>query len=330
MAKITSRGKLVLLGVVFLSSPWLWQIIISNLGLGFLVILASFFFFLLVIKTKTPVNWLITTASSRIGRNFDQKAQLLSKTRAGMRCNEDPPSAGRPVCVHQERANRQARYLEKEMQELPKETPEASGEGFIALVLVIFLVFFQWKTTQVASLTDLSNDEQRIQQIRFKEYPLIHFKVFNRVIWPPIGYWFEFRKELLVFSRISKNFFEAIDPGLYFFANHPRERVGLDETEKFAYPLLPFFLLGNLMIFSQPRQRQAFLLLILPLGLVSFVGHNNPLGPFSLMPFLAVIITEGISYLFNKIPTKAKSQRILFSLSLLLILIFNFFALGYV
>jgi len=48
--------------------------------------------------------------------------------------------------------------------------------------------------------------------------------------------------------KFKRNFFTLLDTNYYFFANHPRERPGIKETEKFFWGLLPFFLLG---LFSQ-------------------------------------------------------------------------------
>ena len=37
--------------------------------------------------------------------------------------------------------------------------------------------------------------------------------------------------------KFQRNFFSALDPNLYFFASHPRERAGINEFEKFKYKL---------------------------------------------------------------------------------------------
>lgn len=47
------------------------------------------------------------------------------------------------------------------------------------------------------------------------------------------------------FYKYQKNFFQGLDINYYFFANHPRERAGVKETEKFLWIFLPFFLLGT-------------------------------------------------------------------------------------
>lgn len=161
---------------------------------------------------------------------------------------------------------------------------------FALLVLFSLLLIFQWKTTSKESLVELSNDEQRVQQMRLKEYPPIRIS---------IAHWFENREESIAFFRILENFSETIDPNLYFFANHPRERVGINEFEKFPYIFLPLFFYGLVLSVAERRKLVLGMSFILPVVLISIIGHKNQLGPFSLFPFLAVSITHGLELLFQ-------------------------------
>jgi len=161
---------------------------------------------------------------------------------------------------------------------------------FAFLVLFSLLLIFQWKTTSKESLVELSNDEQRVQQMRLKEYPPIRIS---------IAHWFENREESIAFFRILENFSETIDPNLYFFANHPRERVGINEFEKFPYIFLPLFFYGLVLSVAERRKLVLGMSFILPVVLISIIGHKNQLGPFSLFPFLAVSITHGLELLFQ-------------------------------
>ena len=161
---------------------------------------------------------------------------------------------------------------------------------FAFLVFFSLLLVFQWKTTSEESLVELSNDEQRVQQMRLKEYPPIRIS---------IAHWFENREESIAFFRILENFSETIDPNLYFFANHPRERVGINEFEKFPYIFLPLFFYGLVLSVAERRKLVLGMSFILPVVLISIIGHKNQLGPFSLFPFLAVSITHGLELLFQ-------------------------------
>lgn len=179
----------------------------------------------------------------------------------------------------------------------------------IFIILFTLLLFFQWKTTSKVSLVELSNDEQRVQQMRLKEYPPVFFEIGRKTLWVPVAHWFEGREESIAFFRILENFSETIDPNLYFFANHPRERIGINEFEKFPYVFLPLFFYGLLLSVEKNRKLVFSISLILPVVLISIIGHKNPFGPFSLFPFFSVLITLGIGKLYSQIFRKSKIYR---------------------
>ncbi len=168
---------------------------------------------------------------------------------------------------------------------------------FTFLVLFSLLLISQWKTTSEESLVELSNDEQRVQQMRLKEYPLVFFKIGRKTVWIPLAHWFEGREESIAFFRILENFSETIDPNLYFFANHPRERVGINEFKKFPYIFLPLFFYGLVLSITERRKLVLGISFILPVVLISIIGHKNQFGPFSLFPFLVVLTIHGLELL---------------------------------
>lgn len=152
----------------------------------------------------------------------------------------------------------------------------------------------QFLTTNITSLTSLDNDQKRIQSMRLEEYPPVKINLFDKTLWLPVAHWYEGRKESIAFFRIITNFSENIDPNLYFFANHPRQRVGIQEFEKFPYILLPIFLMGILISLKSWKKEVFFISLFIPLFVLSLIGNNNSLGPFVLFPFLAVAISFGL------------------------------------
>jgi len=158
-------------------------------------------------------------------------------------------------------------------------------------ILFLLLLFFQFKTTGISSLTLLSNDDIRVRDMRLREYPPLKI---------PVGWWFEGRKESIAFFRILKNFSEVIDPNLYFFANHPRERVGFIEFEKFHFVFIPFFLLGIFKLIDQNKILYTFLSFILSVLLILTIGNYNPIGPFSLFPAISVTTIYGAEYVYKK------------------------------
>ncbi len=197
---------------------------------------------------------------------------------------------------------------------------EKSKNSFLFLILFFVLVAFQWQTTDRISLTNLTNDEQRLQQVRLRAHPPVYFKIGDKTIWIPTGNWFELRKEAVAFYKIQANFADMIDPNLYFFANHPRERVGVKEFEKFPYLLLPAFIIGILSLTI--KELKKLWPVLIPFVLISFIGNNNPYGPFSLFPFLAVITAKGVENILikvNKLPRFPR--RIVIPLSLFIFIL---------
>ncbi len=153
------------------------------------------------------------------------------------------------------------------------------------LLLFIPVLFFQIQTTNRPSLTAISNDDRRVIDMRLRAYPPKFLR---------LGYWLEERKESIIFSRVVTNLFENIDPNLYFFANSPRQRVGIKEFEKFPYVLLPFFFLGVYSFFSKKDKLFWLMSFLVPITILSIIGSKNSLGPFSLFPFFVVSINEGL------------------------------------
>lgn len=159
------------------------------------------------------------------------------------------------------------------------------------LLFFIPILFFQIQTTNKTSLTQISNDDRRVIDMRLRSYPPKFLR---------LGYWLEERKESIIFNGVTTNLFENLDPNLYFFANSPRQRVGTREFEKFPYVLLPFFLLGMFDLVSKKNKIFWLISFFTPLIVLSVIGNKNDLGPFSLFPFFVTSINEGFKKLQSK------------------------------
>lgn len=186
-------------------------------------------------------------------------------------------------------------------------------------ILFLILLFFQLRTTLVQNLTYLDNDQQRLQQERLRQYPPQFLR---------IGYWFEGRNESIAFFRVRENFFEVLDPNLYFFANHPRQRVGVKEFEKFPYLLLPLFIYGIFKLSRRKTNKFFYSSFFLSVFLISFIGNNNPLSSFSLFPFFTVSIFRGAEELYKACTEKYRTKLFvivgIFLLFLVLIQVFAY------
>ena len=173
------------------------------------------------------------------------------------------------------------------------------------VMLLIPIMVFQWKTTTPQSLTLLENDEQRVRETRLTFYnPSSHYV---RLLFYKLNLKNFLEGELHTASfRIQRNFFESIDPNIYFFGGHPRARVWANDFEKFPFILIFPFLIGMYLVV----RRKLFLIwgyFLISFALLSFVGHKNSLGPFILFPPLVVVILTGIEEIkvgFGNLPKK--------------------------
>lgn len=172
------------------------------------------------------------------------------------------------------------------------------------LLILSFLIvaFLQVKTSDVKNMTTLTNEDINLRDTRLRAYPPVKIGLFNRLKWIPAGHYLESRNEARVFYALKENALEVLDPNLYFFANHPRQKVGSEEFEKFAYLLLPFFLIGTYNLFNSGKKKQIVLAgyLIFCLFIFAIVGNKNPYGPFLFFPFIITAtclgITKGITF----------------------------------
>ena len=192
------------------------------------------------------------------------------------------------------------------------------------IVVLVLLLFSQLRTTRAISLTNLTNDQIRIRDMRLREYPPTYIKIGQRAKWFPVNEWFEEGRGFRALNRMLTNLSETPDPNLYFFSNHPRERVGINEFEKFPYIFLPFAAYG--IIKAVERKRRMYLLSFFgPLILISIVGNDNYLGPFSLFTFIVISISTGLKHVYrslsNKLFTQIKLLASVFFLLTILVLI---------
>jgi len=104
--------------------------------------------------------------------------------------------------------------------------------------------------------------------------------------------------------KFEGNLFSNLDLNLYFFASHPRERVGVNEFEKYTPILLPFFIIGViLLIYKGSVWAVGYLVAV---ALVSaFIDPKYLLGPILFFPLINVGISLGIIY-FPTIIKKSK------------------------
>lgn len=187
--------------------------------------------------------------------------------------------------------------------------------------LIGLLLISQLRLTDKISFTDLTNDEQRVQTMRLREYPPVYIRIGSKTLWLPVAHWFEERKETLVFFGVLKNISEILDPNYYFFAKHPRERIG-GEFEKFPYILLPAFVVGTLVLVEKRKLTFFILSLIIPLTVFAVAGAGSALGAFLLFPFVSIAMTFGLAFGLKKVKNSPHRKKMILGFLALYVLVF--------
>lgn len=170
-------------------------------------------------------------------------------------------------------------------------TKPAKLYSYIFLSSLVFVLFVQYQTTNKTEIFSLSPIEQYQLEIRRDYYPTTGGIDLARTQENKAGY---------LFYKFQQNFFRNIDLNLFFFGNHPRERVGIREFEKFSFLFLPFFFVG---LISAIKKYNLYILtgLIVAIIGLSMIGQKNDLGPFVLMPFFVSVISLGFTALVTKL-----------------------------
>lgn len=166
----------------------------------------------------------------------------------------------------------------------------------LAVVLLIPLVIFQIKIKNPIDTMNLTESQEVVRSQRIPYYSSGKLNLITR----GIRYVFEVREETVIISNVLQNMFEVIDPNLYFFANHPRERVGVEEFNKFPFIFIFLFWVGLLEILALDKDKLVKTGLPLTIFLLGFIGSRNDLGPFILFPFVVYILWRGTLIISEK------------------------------
>ena len=145
----------------------------------------------------------------------------------------------------------------------------------ISSLSLVVIASFQIKWFDPNSFVDTTPLEKDLMEKRMRLYPN-----------PRIAHWLEQRQELIAFYRFRNNLGEALDFNYYFFANHPRERVGVTEHEKFSPVLFPLLLVGLYLSIKTGKHLGFYLLFIFILFTSAATYTNEPVGFALVFPFI--------------------------------------------
>lgn len=102
-----------------------------------------------------------------------------------------------------------------------------------------------------------------------------------------------FKEYNLPLYKLQRNFFANLDPNLYFFASHPRERSGVEEFKKYSSIFLPFFLIGLFYCIYMKLSKILIYFVVISL-LSSVISSAYNLGSILFFPLINFTITIGI------------------------------------
>lgn len=167
---------------------------------------------------------------------------------------------------------------------------------WLLFVLMAVVVLFQVADSGRLKLFDIGPIERAKRQVRTSFYPKFHLAGIKI----PVAYGMEKWIGTIVLSRLSENLSEAVNWNLYFFAGHPRERVGVSETERISFFYLPIFVLGTFALVKEFRLVDWFFLVGIPLIVLTLWGSRGVVGPIAMMPFINIAISWGFRKMYAK------------------------------
>lgn len=156
----------------------------------------------------------------------------------------------------------------------------------IFFTLILFLVNVKEASSEnilIPSALDIQQLNKRhefyansLGKIYTNRFSLTYFKEYNPLLY-----------------KLNRNFFANLNPNLYFFNSHPRERPGIEEFEKYLPIFLPFFIIG--VLYSIYVFLPKMLIYLVAISLISSVfSYSHKPGPILFFPVINLMITIGI------------------------------------
>ncbi len=103
-------------------------------------------------------------------------------------------------------------------------------------------------------------------------------------------------------GKYLQNVFYSLDPNLYFFRSHPREKAGIDEYNKYSPIVLPLFVIGVLFLTINYHKYKFLVLYSIPAILFTgFISPKYKLGPLLMFPLINIILYLGLIAVISKV-----------------------------
>lgn len=153
-------------------------------------------------------------------------------------------------------------------------------------IIFFILIFSPW--TYIIFSHPLPQLDKSLWQYSPEEIFLLNQR---RSFYPFYGKFFQ-NKLIFSLNKLERNLFYNLDPNLYFFTTHPRERLKVSEFEKFPAIFLPFFVVGFFAFLKKPSKK-IVVFMFLALFLSSFLSFQPP-GPIFMYPVITYFIFLGM------------------------------------
>lgn len=169
---------------------------------------------------------------------------------------------------------------------------KTSFKNLFSSMIIIFLIFTILIFNKGLDLSIWNADSEEIFMINQR-----------RQLYPDhLGKIVQNKLSLFIY-KFERNLFYNLDPNLYFFANHPRERKGITEFEKFPFIFFPLFIIG--LIYFISNINYIFIIYIVTIVLISsFIDPSIKYGPILFFPVISLIIANGIFQTIKLFKTK--------------------------
>ena len=112
-----------------------------------------------------------------------------------------------------------------------------------------------------------------------------------------VGLYFHQNLDLPLY-KLQSNLFSGLDPNLYFFAGHPRERAGVGDFEKYLFLSLPFFIAGIVIAVQKKLKVIAYYFIAAATAGV-LLRPDFIFGPVLFFPLINVLVFLGVVYFSN-------------------------------
>lgn len=164
--------------------------------------------------------------------------------------------------------------------------------GIFLLISVLSLLVL--KDGLDRDLFRITNLEKDLLEKRYR----FHFVELGKLYRNRFGIYIHYKLSVPI-NKYFQNLFYNLDPNLYFFANHPRERSGVEEFKKFSPLLLPFFLWG-LHLFFKNKKRMYLACFAIILILTAFIRSNYEIGPILFFPLIVSVSALGVKQMIKQ------------------------------